>query len=86
MRPEICMTLVSGDLLILVRLKYIVNLEKFSVLISILRGGPIDETLDDVLRIYFLWDVMKEVLVEKEIWGECGFARNLRIGVLLQNT
>jgi hypothetical protein len=67
MRPEICMTLVSGDLLILVRLKYIVNLEKFSVLISILRGGPIDETLDDVLRIYFLWDVMKEVLVEKEI-------------------
>jgi hypothetical protein len=61
------MTLVSGDLLILVRLKYIVNLEKFSVLISILRGGPIDETLDDVLRIYFLWDVMKEVLVEKEI-------------------
>ncbi len=66
MRPEICMTLVTDDLLILVRLKYIVNLEKFSVR-TILRGGPIDETLDEVLRKIILWDVKKEVLVEKEI-------------------
>jgi hypothetical protein len=67
MRPEICMTLLSGDLLILVRFKYIVNLEKFSVRTSILRGGPLDETLDEVLRKIILWDVMKEVVVEKEI-------------------
>ncbi len=55
------MTLLSGDLLILVRLKYIVNLEKFSVRISILRGGPLDETLDEVLRNKILWDVKKEI-------------------------
>jgi hypothetical protein len=67
MRPEICMTLLSGDLLILVRLKYIVNLEKFSIRIIILRGGPLDETLDEVLRKKFLWDVKKEVLVKNEI-------------------
>jgi hypothetical protein len=55
MRPEICITLRSGDLSILFRLMYIVSTEEFSVLISIFGEG-----LLVVLKLSCLNDCRKE--------------------------
>jgi hypothetical protein len=54
-RPEICITLLSGDLSILFMLTYTVSMEEYSVLISIFREGPLV-----VLKLSCLKDCRKE--------------------------